>query len=76
MATFNSIPSNASEAALVGRFRETWLRLSEVQNALDQDESRYQDTRNRFVCCLADILDEQSMILEELERRYVLDSGK
>lgn len=52
------------------RLRDSWIVLSEVQLALEQDDSREQDRRNRFNHTLDMVLEQQDELLQALESRF------
>lgn len=58
----DSFPSDS-----IPKLRELWLSLCEIQFALEEDERRYQDRRNRFAATLGLLVAEQDRELSELE---------
>lgn len=70
MAEVNSIPRDVDTSRLVIQLRESWIVLSEVQLALDLDQSRDQDRQNRFNFTLGMVLEKQDEILQSLEERF------
>ncbi|MGK2943018.1 MAG: hypothetical protein ACSLFJ_15305 [Immundisolibacter sp.] len=70
MADVNCNPGELDTSRLVIRLRDSWIVLSEVQLALEQDDSREQDRRNRFNHTLDMVLEQQDELLQALESRF------
>lgn len=70
MADVNCNPGEVNTSRLVMQLRNSWIVLSEVQLALEHDDSREQDRQNRFNHTLGMVLEQQDEVLQLLEKRF------